>query len=343
MGSLPPIAAELQGYLSANLEKLGDATKQTNSLTVALSAASAEAARLASRMATAMSLSAAARSEDPRSGNARGVNLPAWTDDSEDSRNVHDRGVGLTWQDRQGIRAAARGGRGGGRAGASGEERDLKAALADLDQQARRVFESTRTPLEKFREEMLSLNGLVQSGRIDMDTYGRAVADAQDALKAAGETGSGVFRNLADDMGDMVAGIVQGTSTIKEAFANMAAQIGGDLFSSGLSSLFRGALGGVFGTGLNIPGFANGTRVAPGGLAMVGERGPELVNLPRGASVTPNHRIGGGSVVLNTTINAPNADAAGLAQVRAQLATMEARLPEIVQASLRDPRFRGAM
>jgi TP901 family phage tail tape measure protein len=37
----------------------------------------------------------------------------------------------------------------------------------------------------------------------------------------------------------------------------------------------------------HIPGFAQGTMSAPGGFSMVGERGPELINLPRGASVIP--------------------------------------------------------
>ncbi len=36
--------------------------------------------------------------------------------------------------------------------------------------------------------------------------------------------------------------------------------------------------------------YADGTEFAPGGLAMVGERGRELVNLPRGSQVIPNHR-----------------------------------------------------
>lgn len=35
-------------------------------------------------------------------------------------------------------------------------------------------------------------------------------------------------------------------------------------------------------------GFATGTNYAPGGMAMVGERGPELVKLPRGSTVTPH-------------------------------------------------------
>lgn len=39
---------------------------------------------------------------------------------------------------------------------------------------------------------------------------------------------------------------------------------------------------------------AAGTNNFRGGLAMVGERGPEIVNLPRGSQVIPNHRLGRG-------------------------------------------------
>lgn len=53
--------------------------------------------------------------------------------------------------------------------------------------------------------------------------------------------------------------------------------------------------------------FATGTNYAPGGMAWVGERGPELVNLPRGSQVLTNSQSrqkmsrggGGGSVVVN--------------------------------------------
>ncbi len=37
--------------------------------------------------------------------------------------------------------------------------------------------------------------------------------------------------------------------------------------------------------------FASGTDSAPGGMALVGEKGPEIVNLPRGSQVIPNHAI----------------------------------------------------
>lgn len=42
--------------------------------------------------------------------------------------------------------------------------------------------------------------------------------------------------------------------------------------------------------GQGMAGFASGTNFAPGGLALVGERGPELVNLPRGSQVIPNDK-----------------------------------------------------
>ena len=40
-------------------------------------------------------------------------------------------------------------------------------------------------------------------------------------------------------------------------------------------------------------------------MAIVGERGPELVNLPRGSDVIPNNQIGsmGGSTTVNISIN----------------------------------------
>lgn len=62
---------------------------------------------------------------------------------------------------------------------------------------------------------------------------------------------------------------------------------------------------GAFGKGVQtkinaIPAHAAGTSFAPGGVSLVGERGPELVNLPRGSQVIPNHALrGGGGVVHN--------------------------------------------
>jgi hypothetical protein len=55
--------------------------------------------------------------------------------------------------------------------------------------------------------------------------------------------------------------------------------------------------------GLSFPMFAGGIDSAPGGLAVVGECGPELVNLPRGSQVIPNDKIGGGAIHIDASDN----------------------------------------
>ena len=55
-----------------------------------------------------------------------------------------------------------------------------------------------------------------------------------------------------------------------------------------------------------IPRYARGTSYHPGGLAVVGENGPELVSLPRGSQVYPNGQTPGGTNTYYITIDAKN-------------------------------------
>ena len=53
-------------------------------------------------------------------------------------------------------------------------------------------------------------------------------------------------------------------------------------------------------------GFATGTRNSPAGQFLVGERGPELVSLPKGSQVNTNGQLnamkGGNSYIMETVI-----------------------------------------
>jgi methyl-accepting chemotaxis protein len=83
-------------------------------------------------------------------------------------------------------------------------------------------------------------------------------------------------------------GLVGVLANVAEAFARAAFEAA--LFGEGpLGGQGGGLLGGLLSS--VFPKFASGTNFAPGGAAIVGERGPELVNLPRGSQVIPNHRI----------------------------------------------------
>lgn len=62
-------------------------------------------------------------------------------------------------------------------------------------------------------------------------------------------------------------------------------------------------------------GFASGTNYAPGGMALVGEQGPEIVELPRGSKVYPNGtapETAGGSVVNESNVYNISIDAASV-------------------------------
>jgi hypothetical protein len=52
-----------------------------------------------------------------------------------------------------------------------------------------------------------------------------------------------------------------------------------------------------------VPGLAEGGTVTSGGTVLVGEQGPEFLNLPRGASVTP---LGQGGATINIVVNINN-------------------------------------
>lgn len=57
-----------------------------------------------------------------------------------------------------------------------------------------------------------------------------------------------------------------------------------------------------------IDSFASGTDSAPGGMAWVGENGPELMNVPAGASITPNSALRGGGHTMVVHIDAKGAE-----------------------------------
>jgi hypothetical protein len=73
------------------------------------------------------------------------------------------------------------------------------------------------------------------------------------------------------------------------------------------------------GFGPDIPKFATGTNYAPGGLAMINERGPEIVDLPQGSRVYPHGTTppASGTVTHNVTFQVSLEGAQGNTEVAA--------------------------
>jgi len=158
-------------------------------------------------------------------------------------------------------------------------------------------------------------------------------------LAATGDLVAKKFNDIfADAFVNGLTDIVTGTKSVKDAFKDMersivaaitriaAQEMATKIFggSGGIGSFFsqifgKGGFdwGSLFGSsggispGAFIPpggGYAGGTDFARGGLTLVGERGPELVNMRRGAQVIPNdvlRRGGMRSVINNITISVP--------------------------------------
>jgi len=131
--------------------------------------------------------------------------------------------------------------------------------------------------------------------------------------KELGEQLTAFFESLAVEIGvafgEALGNAIAGTGSIKGVFQSLFSVVGAALQRLGAVFIKSAAIikkiesvmiknptlaiaGGIALVALgsvlkNVSAFAVGTRNAPGGLALVGERGPELISVPRGTQVTP--------------------------------------------------------
>lgn len=138
--------------------------------------------------------------------------------------------------------------------------------------------------------------------------------DAKDKLAAFNESAGAIARDTA---ANIFTSIGESLGSGENLFTGFLNALGNGLKALGaymisMSAIIKGIkvaikslnpalllVGGValvaIGTALSnakIPGFAEGVTNFGGGLAMVGERGPELVRLPKGSDVIPNNQLG---------------------------------------------------
>lgn len=141
-------------------------------------------------------------------------------------------------------------------------------------------------------------NGLVDSFVSIGDTIGGAVAgifsgNIGETLAKGAEALLGILGSTLQEVGKQVIIASKLMAVLREKLALLFTNPAGG-FAIGLALV---ALGGLL-KNIKIPGFADGTTSFSGGLALVGERGPEVVRLPAGSDVIPNSRLG-----LNTGNN----------------------------------------
>jgi tape measure domain-containing protein len=128
--------------------------------------------------------------------------------------------------------------------------------------------------------------------------FGQLIKDNEGSIKLfAGILGGVLMMGIAGTV-NAVAGAIWAFSKLLDivtAVQRAIQGVGKGISESGFAQFLKG----------KIPGFADGVRNFSGGLAVVGERGPELVNLPAGSDVYTNQEsraMGGGITIENMNI-----------------------------------------
>jgi len=151
---------------------------------------------------------------------------------------------------------------------------------------------------------------------------------------------------VGDAFGDSLMSVVDGTKSVKEAFRSMATDIIKELYrvfvvkriTGFISSAFLDATVGPV-QGPNLPPRAVGGPVASKTPYLVGERGPEMfIPSSNGRIVANNQLGGGGTVVVNQTINVST----GVQQtVRTEIKSLMPQIAESAKAAVADAKRRG--
>lgn len=180
----------------------------------------------------------------------------------------------------------------------------INAGLTEYDKIAKAATDSTL----KFEESLLNLaeSSAIASLSNAFLAIGESLAEGGNVLQAVGNALLQTLGNFLGQLGQMF--IKEGIAQILYGTAKniILPGSGANNISGGIGMIAAGALitagGGLVG-GLGskrgqsrdgdskpVRGFAAGGYNLPAGVALVGERGPELVNLPTGADVYNNNR-----------------------------------------------------
>jgi len=178
------------------------------------------------------------------------------------------------------------------------------------------------------------------------------------ALRQISQIGQDINRGLFTDFTQQIRNGASAMDALQTAGVNALGKIADKLAGMAADNLWKAAFGGG-GGGLNLfsllggggtaaptmglgglPAmYASGTDFARGGLSIVGEKGPELLNIPRGSQVIPNDvlRQGGGvgdiTVGGATVVIQGDASEKTVALIKAALRQHDASLqPKIVAA-----------
>ena len=139
----------------------------------------------------------------------------------------------------------------------------------------------------------------MQSTAVDaFASIGEALGNAASGGNFFGTLFSGIFKSIGAGLKQLGLYAITTSKLILSLKATIGSTLGiaGGVALIALGTIISAAAGKIKG-----PAFATGVRNFGGGTALVGERGPELVQLPKGSNVVPNgnlNAMGGGNMIV---------------------------------------------
>lgn len=247
-----------------------------------------------------------------------------------------------------------------GRAGAKGQGQAVNYSLVEPKKTG---GGSKEDPLKTLRDQLAletellgkteAQQRVIQALGIDWKKYGATTFEGltqqieqMNELNRVAEMQKQIADSVKSSMEDAFMGIIDGTTSAKDAFKSMAAEIIKELYRVLVVQQMVGQLGTATsaGTGLlggigRLLGFkAAGGPVTSGQPYMVGERGPEIIVPSRNGTVVPNSQLGGGGVTVVQNINITT----GVQQtVRAEIKSLMPQIADSAKAAVLDAKRRG--
>lgn len=164
---------------------------------------------------------------------------------------------------------------------------------------AEQAVKAALTPQQEFNNAVAALNVAVEAGKITWAEYDAAVKTARDTMNESIGINKELKQAMTDLAKDGVSGFVDAVFDAKtnwgDFFRTMLHDIAKLIIKMYiLNALFPKGPGGEAGKFLGgILGFADGGFLGPGGVGVVGERGPEFISGGRnGLTVTPMPAVG---------------------------------------------------
>jgi hypothetical protein len=108
--------------------------------------------------------------------------------------------------------------------GMSDAEKATAAAAREMDRFAKHTKEVNRTPLERYADEMLRLNKALKAGKIDLETFNRAVARSKIEMQQASHASNEAFGSSATSKLKTYVQGMAGLASVTSLFSSALAQ-----------------------------------------------------------------------------------------------------------------------